>query len=307
MRIAFYGNFGVDYCSEVHHAKSLEALGHEVIRLQEPRLTADELLAAAETADLFVWVHTHGWNTPGIEKVLARLRERGIPSMTYHLDLWMGLRRQRDMSSDPYWGVDHFFTVDRKMADYLNENTPVRGHYVNAGVFGPECYLAQPGERFDVAFVGSRGYHPEWPYRPKLIDWLHTTYGGRFRHYGGGGLGTVRGAALNQVYADAKIVVGDSLCLGFDYPDYWSDRVYETLGRGGCLIHPHVPGMDRQFADSEHLVFYDYGNFDELRFLIDYYLEHQDEADTIRRAGHELVRANHTYQHRWTEILGALA
>lgn len=303
MRIAFLGNFGVSYSSESHHAASLETLGHTVIRLQEPQVSADELLATATGCDLFVWVHTHGWNTPGIEKVLNALRERGIPSMTYHLDLWFGLRRQKDMQSDPYWSIDHFFTVDKRMAEWLTENTPVRGHYVTAGVYGPECYMAEPTDRFEVAFVGSKGYHPEWPYRPTIINWLNTHYRGRFRHYGGGGLGTVRGAELNQVYANARVVVGDSLCLGFDYPDYWSDRVYETLGRGGFLIHPYVQGMERQFEDGKHLRFYEFGNFGQLRELIDYYLEHDDEREQIRRAGHEHVKANHTYRHRWQTIL----
>lgn len=307
MRIAFLGNFGVNYSSESHHAASLEALGHTVARIQEPAPSGDAVLAAAEGCELFVWIHTHGWHTPGIEKALAGFRERGVPTMTYHLDLWFGLRRQRDMEDDPYWSIDHFFTVDRQMATWLTENTAVRGHYLTAAVFGPECYMAQPGDRFDVTFVGSKGYHPEWPYRPTVINWLASNYGARFRHYGGGGLGTVRGAALNQVYADARVTVGDSLCLNFDYPDYWSDRVYETLGRGGFLIHPYVKGMERHFVDGEHLHFYPYGDFAELRKLIDHYIAHPDEADAIRRAGHEHVKANHTYTHRWQTILKALA
>ena len=48
------------------------------------------------------------------------------------------------------------------------------------------------------------------------------------RSDGGDGLGVVRGEKLNQLYADSKIVIGDSLSLNFDYPGYWSDRIYET-------------------------------------------------------------------------------
>jgi hypothetical protein len=282
----------------------LEALGHQVDRLQEPSTSASRILDAALKSDVFVWVHTHGWNTSGIEAVLAVLRGERIPIVAYHLDLYMGLQRWRTYEQDPYMRqIDHFFTVDRLMADWLNANTPVRGHYITAGVHEPECYMSEPQDRFDVAFVGSKGYHPEWPYRPQLIDWLHQTYGDRFRHYGGGGLPSVRGNALNQVYADAKVVVGDSLCLNFDYPDYWSDRVYETLGRGGFLIHPYVKGMERHFEDQEHLVFYKYGDFDELQFKIDYFMEHDLARKAIRIMGLEHVKANHTYVNRWQEIL----
>jgi hypothetical protein len=307
LRIAFLGNFAVDHSSETHHAKTLEHLGHTVSRLQESRPDSQQIVSAALESDLFIWVHTHGWHTSGMGELLAELRARRIPSMTYHLDLWLGLHRQGDMKTDDVWGIDHFFTVDRLMADYLNANTPVFGHYLQAGVYEPECSMFYGIRDNDVIFVGSKGYHPEWPYRPQLINWLAATYGPRFQHHGGDGLGTVRGHALNQLYANTKVVVGDTLCLEFDYPDYWSDRAYETLGRGGFLIHPYVAGMERHFADGEHLVFYEYGDFDELKFLIDYYLEHDEEREKIRRAGHEHVKANHTYTQRWASILDTLA
>jgi hypothetical protein len=309
MIIAFLGNFGVDYTSETHHAASLEALGHTVIRLQETKATADDIVTAGVDADLFVWVHTHGWDTPDIGIALTILRDAGTVLLSYHLDRWIGLRRQADMRADaPYWQLDHFFTVDRVQADWLNTHTSMRGHYIPAGVYGPECYMATPRTRFDVAFVGSKGYHPEYPYRPRLVEWLADTYGDRFRHYGGGGLPTVRGAELNGVYADAKVVVGDSLCLDPQYAGhYWSDRIYETTGRGGFIIHPRLAGLDSQFIDGEHAVFYDHGNLDQLRELIDHYLAADDEREAIRRAGHEHTRATHTYAHRWAEILETIA
>lgn len=308
MRIAFYGNFQVTYTSEAHHAASLEQLGHTVIRLQEPTTTAEQLANEGAHADMFVWVHTHGWNTPGMKIALRTIKAAGVPVVAYHLDLYLGLRRWTTYESDPYMrDIDHFFTVDRLMADWLNENTAVRGHYLPAAVFGPESYLAESGSSphgNDVIFVGSRGYHPEWPYRPRLIDWLRDTYGPRFTHVGGDGhTGTIRGDDLNRLYASSKIAVGDTLCLNFDYPDYWSDRVYETLGRGGALIHPYVKGMERYFTDMSHLMFYEYGNFAELKELIDFALEDEGAREDIRLAGHEHVKAHHTYAHRWAEIL----
>ena len=187
--IVFLGNFRFDFSSETHHVKSLESLGHSVVKLQENRVSSQDVYHAASKSDLFIWVHTHGWKTPGsfpMEKVLERLRAKGIPSMTYHLDLWLGLERQKDLDSDPiYKNIDHFFTVDSKMADWFNENTSVKGHYLSAGVYDKECFYTPATKRLDVIFVGSKGYHPEWPYRPKLINWLRDTYSRNFRHYGG--------------------------------------------------------------------------------------------------------------------------
>lgn len=301
------------FSSESHHAKSLESLGHEVDRLQEGRATSEEVLFSALKSQLFVWVHTHGWRTPGenhMVDVLNKLKLEGVVTCTYHLDLWLGLDRQKDLVGDDFYQhIGHFFTVDKKMAEWLNANSAVRGHYLPAAVFDEECawepVLEAPIN--DVIFVGSRGYHPEWKYRPQLIDWLRATYGHRFLHVGGDGdTGTKRGAALNAIYQTSKVAVGDSLCLNFDYPWYWSDRVYETLGRGGFLIHPYVEGMGEHFEDGKHLKFYQYGDFDQLKGLIDYYLGHDAEREAIRKAGHEHVKANHTYKHRWAHILEVL-
>lgn len=306
MLITFLGNFEVDYSSETHHKKSLEALGHSVIPMQERLVTADQVLQNAINSDMFVWVHTHGWNTPGdMVKVLDKLKEATIPTLTYHLDLWLGLEREKDLSQDEFYKhIGHFFATDKLMADWFNENTDVKGHYLPAGVLYDECFMAEPDDQKGVIFVGSKGYHPEWPYRPQLINWLRDTYGDQFTHVGGDGdTGTIRGYALNKTFANSKVTVGDTLCLNFDYPYYWSDRVYETLGRGGFLIMPRIKGLEDTFEDGKHMVLYKYGDFGELKHKIDYYLEHDDEREAIRKAGHELVTNNHTYKNRWEAII----
>jgi glycosyl transferase family 1 len=311
MKITFLGNFGVDFSSETHHKKSLESLGHTVTALQETQASSELVLDEAMKSDMFVWVHTHGWQTPGsltMENVLTYLKRAKVPTVTYHLDLWLGLQRQEDLQKDAvYKHIQHFFTVDKKMADWFNDNTEVEGHYLPAGVFADEVYMSPklPGEKYghDVIFVGSRGYHPEWSYRPKLIDWAKNLYKQRFEHYGGDGLGVVRGDKLNQLYADTKVVIGDSLSVNFDYPYYWSDRLYETTGRGGFMIFPYIEGIEKEFRLDEELVTYKFGDFDELREKINYYLENDEEREKIRKAGFERTKKDHTYAKRWETII----
>ena len=179
-KIVFLGNFRVDYTSETHHANTLESLGHKVVRLQESEAKSEEVLKYAIDSDLFVWVHTHGWRTPGkfeMDKVLRTLADYKIPTMTYHLDLWFGLQRQKDLSKYPiYKEIGHFFTVDKKMADWFNQKTKVKGHYVPAGVYDKECLYKPVTQKHEVIFVGSKKYHPEWQYRPQLIEWLDKEY-----------------------------------------------------------------------------------------------------------------------------------
>lgn len=315
-KIVFLGNFRVDYSSENHHAKSLESLGHEVVRLQETEAKSQEIFVHAKNSDLFIWVHTHGWRTFGtipMQNVLYNLKKLGIPTMTYHLDLWFGLKRQADLNRDPiYKNIEHFFTVDKLMADWFNENTNVKGHFLPAGVFDQETYIHPDydGKNFNhsVIFVGSKGYHPEYPYRPQLINFLREAYGKAFLHVGGDGdTGTIRGDELNKIYAKSKIAIGDTLNLNFNYPYYCSDRLFESTGRGGFTIYPRIEGITDWYKDGEEIVYYTHGDLQDLKTKIDYYLAHDKEREQIRLAGHERAKKDHTYVERWKTILKELA
>lgn len=305
MKIVFLGNFSVEYSSENHHAKTLEYLGHEVIKLQEGQNTGQDILRHCLGADLFIVVHTHGWQTPGLSlaEVLRNLKGK-IPTLTYHLDLWLGLERQKDLETDDFYKlIDHFFCTDKLMADWFNEHTEVKGHFLPAGVFHEETYLLDMQKTNDIIFVGSRGYHPEWQWRPQLIDWLADTYKEKFKHFGNDGLGVVRGNDLNKLYASSKIAVGDTLCLNFNYPYYLSDRVFETTGRGGFLLMPYIKGIEDCFEIGKEIVTFKFGDFKDLKSKIDYYLEHDEEREAIRLAGFERTKKDHTYKYRWIKIL----
>jgi len=314
-RIAFLGNFRVNYSTETHHTETLESMGHDVHRLQETEAGSEKIYRVASNCDLFVWVHTHGWHTPGrmgMEEVLKKLKALGIPTMTYHLDLWFGLKRQDDLENDPFYkNIGHFFATDKLMANWFNENTEVNGHFLPAAVFAPESYIHPDYDGtfdYDVIFVGSRRYHPEYPYRPQLIDFLRNTYGDRFLHVGGDGdTGVVRGDDLNRMYARSKIAIGDTLNINFTYPYYSSDRLFESTGRGGFTIYPNIFGLTEYFNNKEEIVFYEHGNLQELKTKIDYYLENESERESIRMAGFKRTKSNHTYTNRWEKIIKELS
>lgn len=309
MKILFLGNFDAEHSSENYYKKTFRSMGHEVLSMQEGRTAGVDLSNYIDACDCFFWVSTHGWQTPGIEDFLIECRKKGKTSFAYHLDLYMGIKRERQLFLSPFFTVDHFFTVDKLMADWLNENQPVsskrQGHFLPAGVYEGECFLGTPNKEkypHEIIFTGSKGYHEEYPYRPQLIDWLHETYGERFGHYGGGGMPTVRGPELNNLYASAKIVIGDTLCKNFNYPWYSSDRLFEVTGRGGFLIYPYITGLEEWF-DMDEIASYDFGNFDQLKSQIDFYLVHEPERERMKIAGFNRAKSEHTYRHRLTELL----
>lgn len=323
MKIAYVGNFQPQHSTETHLAATLEDLGHEVTRIQEndPHLPgAPGLIDRCRGHDLFLFTRT--WGTLVTLDHLNQLSQLGIPSASYHLDLYVGLKREDGLENDPFWRTDYVFTPDGDphSAEVFKRKN-INHYYMKPGVFKPECVLGnyKPELAHDVVFVGGgiEYAHKEWPYRRQLVQWLMDNYKGmststtidrldvvrpRFGKYGHPQR-VMRNQDLNDLYASAKVVVGDSVCIDFKHTYYWSDRVYETIGRGGFIIHPFIEGMQEEFKDRETIVFYEYGNFDQLRELIDYYLTHDDERERIRLAGHEYVKEHATYHNRLTQML----
>lgn len=309
-RVAYLGNFSVDFCTEVHVAASLKALGHEVVRLQEGEVRAVDVAASAEGCDLFLWTQTYGLAVNGgsieeREAMLDDLRSAGIPSVGFHLDRWWGLGREDQVATEPFFTVDHLFTADGGH-DEQWAAAGIRHLWSPPAVFHEETV----GGRFrqqlvsDIAFVGSwrGGYHPEWTHRPELIAHLRQTWRRQLRLWPLQPHRPVRGAMLRDLYASVKVVVGDS-CLVGGATHYWSDRIPETLGRGGFLLHPYVEGIEEHYTDGEHLRLWQTGDWAELDRLIAYYLEHDDERQAIARAGQAHVRAHHTYLNRMERVL----
>ncbi len=197
----------------------------------------------------------------------------------------------------------------------------INHHWLPPGVLAVECYDAPPAPewagRWDVAFVGSapgpdgRGtYHPEWAHRAEMVEHLRDWYGERFVHVGNGGdmannldRPNLRGDDLNRFYASVAITVGDS-CLVSEDGSYWSDRVPETWGRGGFLIHPYVRKLSEMFLDE--LPGWHLGDWALLHSAIDRALSLPDAREKTRWRIAAEVRARHTYTNRVQTILDTI-
>lgn len=307
MKIYFVGNFSVPFCSEVHWAKSLEKLGHTITKKQENTIRSGDIAREIIGHDLFLWVRT--WEGFVTLKDIEDVRALGIVSVNVHLDLFIGISREVTLNTDPRWRTDYVFTADGdpKSQDIFKDHG-INHYWLRAGVFDEGCRMFNPNNdqtlQGDIVFVGGgKEYaHKEWPYRRQLIEFLENTYPNQYHKYGHPQR-LVREDDLNQLYANAKIVIGDSLNVGFNHANYWSDRVYETIGRGGFIIHPYIDGLQNDFIDNKEIVFYNYGNFEQLKEKIDYYLSHDEEREIIRRNGFERVKRDHTYLNRMKEML----
>jgi hypothetical protein len=306
MHISYVGNFQPNFSTETHVAKAAENLGHTVQRIPEQSLEWLELPDLVE-GELLMWTRTAGFDPPDSQRQANALKAVTVPKVGFHLDRWFGLAREATERGPRAPDASPFFThMDLLMtADGGHQDRwAVRHVWSPPGILSDECELGTPQPRFtaDVGFVGNLiGYgHKEWgPYRQALYDFLRKTYHGRFQLFPGPGRGQIRGRDLADLYATVKVLVGDS-CLAGGITHYWSDRIPETTGRGGFLIHPRVEGLAEHYPD---LVTYGLGNFDELEALIEDAL-----AEPDWRAGNAAINRtrtleHHTYEHRITALL----
>lgn len=303
MKIGFIGNFSVPFTTENERKYSFEQLGHEVITFQENRTNSIQLLEAMPNLDMLVYSHTHdaSYIIRSLKDVFKIYKEHKVPTVSVHLDRWVGLERVKDVGKEATWFTEYIFMADGSPeAAELYDSLKLNWYYLKPGVVEKACYMAKPDyDKYphEIVFTGSKRYHPEYPFRKELIDFLHRTYGNTFAHYGNDGKRVVREDELNKLYASAKVVVGDS-CFG-GRKNYVSDRYYEVRGRGGKLIHPDVQGD----IDTVGVTTYIKGDLTDLKAKIDWLLNDPTFRENERIAGFEHVKAHETYTDRAKEIL----
>jgi hypothetical protein len=311
LTVAILGNHELPFCTESELDWTFEHLGHKVLKFQENKARTEDIMmqCRAYEADLFVYIHTHGWETPGsvsFETMLDAIKNMGVKTCGFHLDLYWGLNtadyRQDRIGKHHFWKMDYVFTADGGRQDEFKERG-VNHIWLPPAVVERGCFRGNfnPEWAVDVAFVGAKGYHPEYPFRAHLIEWLERTYGDRFRRYAGDTRwGGFREQRLNDLYASVKVCVGDS-CFGGLINNYWSDRVPETLGRGGFLIHPAVNGLN-----IPGLVTFYRQDLEHLKRQIDYFVEHDAERQACQDNAFKWVRENETYTNRVMTMLNVM-
>lgn len=333
LRIAYIGNFVAPHSTENHVANALEYNGCYVERAQENDLNTwgrlRDLLHSPEAPDLILWTRT-GWNWTelGLTDAAARLMQttllldasrRGVPVVGYHLDLWIGLARERQLFEEPFFKADLVVTADGGH-DHHWESVGINHLWMPPGVSRAEAQVGTYREDLasPLTFVGSwdGGYHPEHQHRHELIRWLKANHRSRCSFWPQPGRPAVRGQALQDLYASVDVVIGDSCFAGSGLASYWSDRVPEVIGRGGFLVHPRVPGMDAHFTTAQagtpgsmadaHFMEWDAGDWDQLGESIEWALGNPDERRAIALRGREHVLAHHTYEVRMEQLMTEL-
>lgn len=291
MKISFIGKFGRLH-DEEYIARSFEALGHEVQRLPE-RLILMQFVGLIREFRPDVILFTKLFIAEP-EKLLEFAKKEGIKTVSWNFDLYWGYPRQERIPKTWGFRADKVFTTDGgHEAEW--KSVGIDHQCVRQGIYAPECYI-ETAVPDGIAFIGSE--NPLYPERQRMMRFLKENYT-NFKWYGRTDTNEIRGVALNGLFARTKIIVGDSVYS----PHYWSNRIVETLGRGGFLIHQEVEGLSEEFP---YLVTYRRGDMADLKAKIDYYLKNEAERWRIVRKNHEWVKSRYTMEKKCAELLSKL-
>ena len=312
-KIAFIGGFKKLY-DEEGKAKTFEKLGCEVLRIQEEEMVAEDVKRIFEWGPDYVLGAKFNIPQVILDDLFKVAKEKGVKTISWHPDLYcyptaLCMENRLAISTLKWgcWGADYTFSPDgseysRRIFDRVGVNHHLlrQAPYDETVGVGEDLDLDFP-DVVPILFVGGL-YQNYDNYRSVLLEVLSKKYGDdKFFWVGKDNPDQVREEQLSALFKRTKVVIGD--CI--NHPSYWSNRLYETLGRGGFMIHPYTPEIENEFVEDEECVYYDRWNFEQLCSLIDYYVDEANEGkrQSIIKKGMERVKNDHTLLNRCKELL----
>lgn len=103
---------------------------------------------------------------------------------------------------------------------------------------------------------------------------------------------------VSHVYRQSKINLNITLhCIETGV----CQRVFDVMAAGGFLLTNYQKELEELFIPGEDMVMYH--NLEELRYYVDYYLEHEEERQRIAKNGQAKVLKYHDFYTRMTQVL----
>jgi hypothetical protein len=210
------------------------------------------------------------------------LEELDVPLFGFFIDSHIHYGWHREFA-----GIfDHVFVAQKDCCDSFNQYTgncswlPLFTHVKAAGVEEPIL---------DVSFVGTldRILNPE---RVKFVADLSELVSLN-----------VHSGEYSQVFQKSKIILNQSVKTDINF------RVFEALASGNLLLTDNLDnGIDLLLKEGHHFVGYQKNNPEDAAAKIRYYLEHDEERQSIARAGHEALLQGHTAAIRTRQLVGSI-
>ena len=206
------------------------------------------------------------------------------------------------------------YTDERIMSAYRQAGVRHIGGFWDAGT-DPEIFYPRAVEKTDeVALMGNNLDLQRDGYDKRRLLVEEALEHGYDVHIYGNGWDYLRESGYSNLtlhpfvtedeFAEAcsrtKITLGINGVNDVELYASWR-RTINSLACASFHLTHYVPGMERLFSNRENLVWFH--SISEAMSLIDYYLSHDTERETIARQGREEVLKNHTWDARIAMML----
>jgi len=161
----------------------------------------------------------------------------------------------------------------------------------------------------DLAFVGSM-----YPYRTRILDIFRDM---DLKIWGGRPWGSIPDDSVaytkhqhRRVWGRGKIAIFNLAKINLNTQHYQNDifsvssKVHQVAASGGFQLVDYKPDLERLYEVGSEIIAF--RSRDELRELAEYYLERPAERAEIAERSRQRALAQHTYAHRFDEILTAV-
>jgi len=309
---------------EMNFRSALEGMGHEVVGFDfitreraagRDAMNAElERLAAELRPDLvFFFLHEEEISTRTIERIGAT----GVPTLNWFADdHWRFAGFSRRYARALTWSVT---TDPDALAKYAAEGLGDRV-LLSQWACNRYAYDRADGDlAYDVSFVGQPHGN-----RREVVAAIRAA-GIDVQAFGNGWeAGRVGHEAMVRIFSTSRINLNLAnsstpnptlrMRLGAyargrrpdtaARPSQIKGRTFEVPGSGGFLLTDRVAHLERYFDIGREIAVFT--SADELVEQLRHWLAHPQERAAIAQAGYRRVRAEHTYDHRFSEIFAAI-
>ena len=284
-KIAYIGKFQKLW-DEEYIARGFEMIGCDVLRVPEnTRYTTLMEEIDAYKPDYIFWAK---FNIANPLIVLNHFKKKGYKTICWVFDLYFDYQREYQIDINPMFKADIVISTDGGHQKQWEEKG-IKHYCVRQGIYDKECYKIDNEKEVDVLFVGSENpFNQRQEILKQVAQDFDLTWIGRQD------TDEIRGVKLNELFSKTKVVIGDSV----DSPFYWSNRVVETLGRGGFLIHKEVEGLKEKYP---YLV--TYTDYKDLKKKIKYYLKNNKKRQEIIDKNFKWVKSKYLISHQCKKVL----
>jgi spore maturation protein CgeB len=201
-----------------------------------------------------------------------------VPIAYYEIDAHLVQGRKKEL----YELSDQVYIAQKHYLEYYPKN---KTKYLPLACWPPLHHRTKNFDfEYDIGFVGNDTY----PERRTLLEQLYGSYHLLWTN-------TPPGIPYSKTLSKCRMTFNRSMLHDVNM------RFFECLSIGRLLLTDYLPEQDEFAERDKHYI--TYKNWEDLKYIVKYFIDHPDEREKIAKAGSEHIQKYHTYKHRLLNIL----